>query len=206
MQAYDALIFDLGGVVINLDTSRTITALAQSLGVSPNTLWQALQADEDFLAYERGQISDDDFLSVLENFTPRPVTREQLVAGWNAMLLDIPPERIALIKQLAQNHRLFVLSNTNGIHIDGFNEILLQATGYQSLADIGVFEHIYYSYEVGMRKPDQEIYQYVVDHAGLDPARSLFMDDNPDNLVGAQSVGLQVAHMTPTHTLLELFA
>ena len=101
---------------------------------------------------------------------------------------------------------MFVLSNTNGIHIEGFNEILEAATGYANLQAIGAFDKVYYSYEVGLRKPDADIFSYVLQDAGLDPAHTLFMDDGPVNLAGAQSVGLQTQLITPEYTIMDLFA
>ncbi|MEL6535495.1 MAG: HAD family phosphatase [Bacteroidota bacterium] len=202
----DTIIFDLGGVIINLDPMATAVAMGKVMGVSPNTLMDALHHDETFQQYEKGFISDGEFLHYLESFTPREVTPGDLTDAWNAMLLDIPPSRIALLQRLAADYRLFVLSNTNAIHIRAFNQILQKDTGHSSLEAIGVFDTVYFSYEVGRRKPDSEIFSYVVQDAGLDPARALFLDDGPANLEGAQSVGLHTQLVTPDRTILDLFA
>ncbi|HAA15728.1 MAG TPA: haloacid dehalogenase [Cytophagales bacterium] len=206
LENIDAIIFDLGGVIINLDPMATAIEMGKVMGVSPNTLVDALHHDETFQQYEKGFISDQEFLLYLETFTPREVTHQDLTLAWNAMLLDIPPARIALLKRLTTNYRLFVLSNTNAIHIREFNQILQKDTGHTSLEAIGVFETVYFSYEVGRRKPDSEIFSYVVQDAGLDPTRSLFLDDGPANLEGAQSVGLQTQLVTQDRSILDLFA
>lgn len=204
--AIEAIVFDLGGVIINLAVENTIRELAKTLGVSPNTLMHAMQEDEDFHQYERGFISDTEFLGLLESFTPKEVSQKDLVTGWNAMLLDIPTARLSLLKELAQNYRLFVLSNTNALHIKEFNNILKDAHGYEDLNALGVFEKVYYSFEIGRRKPDVEIFSYVVQDAKLDPSKTLFLDDGEANLLGAEMAGLQTQLVTNEHTILEIFA
>ena len=203
----EAIIFDLGGVIINLDYNRTILELAKAMGASPNTIAMATTQHDIFHEFERGKITNDEFLEFLDGFTPKDISRDTLIHFWNAMLLDIPAERIALLKRLSEKYRLFVLSNTNDIHIRDFNRILEEAHGYTSLQDIGVFEKVYLSYEVGHRKPDTEIFSYVVNDAGLTPGRTLFLDDGLPNLEGAKQVGLLTEHVRPDErTILDIFA
>ena len=115
------------------------------------------------------------------------------------MLGRVPVDRFAFLEQAAQHRRLFLLSNTNAIHKQAFSETLSQQL--QSVSFAGFFEKCYYSHEMGMRKPDVEIFQKVMDDNGLSPANTLFIDDSIANIEGAKRVGLQVYHLQEDMTL-----
>jgi putative hydrolase of the HAD superfamily len=142
-----------------------------------------------FDLYEKGLITSDDFRDALNNALKTPVSHDILDAAWNSMLLDLPTARLELLKKLKATHRTFLLSNTNEIHIDWFFNSLQQHFGIPDLS--GHFEKVYLSYQIHLRKPDAEIFQYVLDENKLDPAETLFIDDSPQHIEGAKKLGIQ---------------
>ncbi|MCF8459712.1 MAG: HAD family phosphatase [Flavobacteriales bacterium] len=199
------IIFDLGGVVLNLDYSRTIFAF-QQLGISEfeSSYSQLVQAGL-FDDYERGEMTSNDFREGIRRAFRVEVSDTQIDEAWNAMLLNLPKERLELLQKLAETKRIVLLSNTNEIHIRKFNQALKLEHGLNDLS--GYFQKLYYSYEVGMRKPDEQIFQHVLDEQGFDPAKTLFIDDSPQHIEGARKVGLNAYHLQVEkgETILDLF-
>jgi putative hydrolase of the HAD superfamily len=196
------LIFDLGGVIINLETHRTVEAFAR-LAQRPVAEIQPLMKESFFLEYEKGLISDAAFRDAVRTALEVALPDEQVDAAWNAMLLDIPLARLDLLRALAKHYRLFLLSNTNEIHLRCFQQQVQHLTGEPSLA--GWFEKTYYSHYLRLRKPDVEIYEFVLRDAGVAPAATLFLDDNEHNLRGAEQIGIQTFHVHHPDTIFDLF-
>jgi HAD superfamily hydrolase (TIGR01509 family) len=201
MQNIKNIIFDLGGVILNIDIKRTEKALRE-LGVDnlSQHLKQA-QLISLFKKYEAGKIDDAVFINAIQSLSAKPLTDEEVINAWNALLLDFPPERIELLRTLKKKYRLFLLSNTNGIHYKQFQQQLYLQTGYY-LEDL--FEKTYYSHTIGLCKPDVAAYQFVINENKLDPAETIFIDDTEANMAGAKEAGLQVYHLTPGKSILEL--
>jgi FMN phosphatase YigB (HAD superfamily) len=118
------------------------------------------------------------------------------------MLLDLPAERLALLRSLRASKRLFLLSNTNVIHVEAFEHEARSAHGVSGLADF--FEAAYYSCDVGMRKPEGRIFRMVLESNGLDPSETIFIDDSPQHIEGARLAGLNAYHLTGGETLPDL--
>lgn len=199
---YRNLIFDLGGVIINLETNRTVQAFAQLAGQLPDAL-RPLMAEPFFNEYEKGNLTDEQFRAHVRSALSLSCSDEAIDRAWNAMLLDIPTAKIRLLQQLAGSHRLFLLSNTNPIHFACFNAQVAKLTGHESLAPY--FERTYYSHQLNMRKPDEEIYKHVLTDAGLTAAETLFLDDNEANLAGAKRVGIQAFHVHHPDVIFDFF-
>ncbi len=183
------LIFDLGGVLIPLDLSlvnQTLTKYAQDF--SP--LGQgALGASPLFIDYEVGKISSAEFRQGFRELADLPaLTDAQIDEAWNSLLLPIPVERIRLLERLAGKYRLFLLSNTNEIHLKRVNELLQESSGHQNLEML--FEKTYYSHLLKMRKPNREIYEAVLTDADLPAHETHFIDDNRENAEAAGKVGI----------------
>ncbi len=179
----DTIIFDFGDIFINLDKQATIDGLKQ-LGL---TSWND-DLDRLNISFEKGQISRDNFLLGIQKHIPNASIDEILVA-WNAVLLDFPLHRLEFLQLLSQKYRLFLLSNTDAIHINHFE----QREGASFYGDFyQCFEKVYFSYEMGMRKPDAEIYNALIRQHELSPKRTLFVDDKKDNTDAAKTLGLQV--------------
>lgn len=179
----DTIIFDFGDIFINLDKQATIDGL-QRLGLSS---WNE-DLDRLNISFEKGQISRDNFLLGIQKHIPT-ATIEDILAAWNAVLLDFPLYRLEFLQLLSQKYRLFLLSNTDAIHIDHFE----QREGASFYGDFyQCFEKVYFSYEMGMRKPDAEIYHALIRQHELSPKRTLFVDDKKDNTEAAKALGLHV--------------
>ena len=130
-------------------------------------------------------------------------TDEEIDAAWNAMLLDIPQERIDLLLELGKKYRLFLLSNTNAIHMKRFNEIVAHSFTIPSLD--ALFEQSYYSHLIGKRKPDAVIFEEIVAMNGLRKEETLFIDDSIQHIESADKVGLKTLHLQPPLTINEVF-
>ena len=179
----DTIIFDFGDIFINLDKRATIEGL-ERLGLSS---WNE-DLDRLNISFEKGQISRDAFLLGIQKQIPN-ATIDEILMAWNAVLLDFPLYRLEFLQLLSKKFRLFLLSNTDAIHIDHFE----QREGASFYGDFyQCFEKVYFSYEMGMRKPDAEIYTTLINRHELSPKRTLFVDDKKDNTDAAKALGLQV--------------
>lgn len=178
-----SIVFDFGDIFINLDKQATLSAL-EKLGLQK---WNAT-LDELNEQFERGEISRNTFLEGLQQQLPN-ATQDQILAAWNAVLLDFPQHRLTFLKALSTKYRLFLLSNTDSIHISYFEQ--QNGKGFYE-AFYSCFEKIYFSFEMGMRKPDSAIYQRVLNEQQLDPATVLFVDDKKENTDAAAELGIKV--------------
>ena len=167
-----------------------------------NRIFGLLAQEEHFERFERGQISADDFLARFVELAERPIDKAQVKMAWNAMLLDLPAQRINSLQKLrAKGHRLFLLSNINEIHLEEVRKIIREQHG--ALDFDGLFEKAYYSHEIGRRKPDISTYQWLAEDAGILAQDTLFVDDNADNIKGAREAGFW-AQLHLANTDLEL--
>lgn len=198
----EAIIFDFGGVIINLDYHLTIKAF-QALGISNfDEMYSQASQTNLFSDIETGRISPQKFINSLLDYLPAGTTPNQVVHAWNALLLDIPSERIELIRSLRPKYRTFMLSNTNSIHI----QLALKEWNKQSDTTVyDCFDHVYFSHEVNMRKPDPEIFEFVCKEQHLDPRKTVFIDDSIQHVEGARSIGLNAIHLTEGRTIHDLF-
>jgi glucose-1-phosphatase len=197
------VIFDLGGVILGLDVNQTYQQFAALSGKTVEQL-KAKAANVTFFEdFERGLISDTAFRDQLRLFLGVDLSDEQIDNGWNAMLLDLSVTRLDLLKKVGLNFRIFLLSNTNSIHLQAFNDIVRATIGDQLFGNY--FERDYYSHLLGMRKPDREIFQYVLHQNGLKAEETLFLDDSVLNLQGAATLGIQTFHIQHPDQLFSLF-
>jgi FMN phosphatase YigB (HAD superfamily) len=193
------IILDFGGVIINLDYKKTEAAFG-ALGITDFAeRYSQLQQTEIFDKLETGLATREEFIKELRSIIGDQATDDQIVNAWNAMLLDIPLRRLQILQQLQLHYDMFLLSNTNEIHEEAFNKILKTQCGFNSM---GVFfDKIYYSHRVGMRKPNKEIFQLILDQNSLDPAKTLFVDDSPQHIEGAKALGIQTIFLEPGMTI-----
>ena len=203
LKGINAIIFDFGGVILNLDYMRTIRAF-ENLGFADFKEWYTqAQQDSVFDEIEVGAISEDDFRTGIKELGKIEISDVQFDNAWNAMLLDLPEERLSLLSSLKEQKRVFLLSNTNVIHARCFkNSIRLEHRGAELQS---YFEAAYYSHEMGLRKPNPEIFQKLIERHGLDPTETLFIDDSIQHIEGAKLCGLQVHHLTQGQTIEALF-
>ncbi|MFV5696060.1 HAD family hydrolase [Flavobacterium sp. LB3P122] len=179
----NTIIFDFGDIFINLNKQATMDALNQ-LGLQE---WNE-DLDDLNIQFETGQISRENFLIGIQKHVPNASTNEILEA-WNAILLDFPLYRLEFLQMLSKKYRLFLLSNTDAIHIETFE----QKNGISFYSDFyQCFEKVYFSFEVEMRKPNPEIFNYLANKHDLAPKRTLFIDDKKENTDAALALGFQV--------------
>ncbi|MEN7549632.1 HAD family phosphatase [Rapidithrix thailandica] len=198
----DTVIFDLGGVILNLDIQATFRAFEKLSGKELAANYREHAQADFFKQYEVGGISSDEFRNILRAWLSIDAPDAVLDQAWSAMLGDLPQERVDFLKELGKHKQIFLLSNTNAIHKASFDKILQDSTGMGSLDEL--FEKAYYSHEMGDRKPNPSIYQTLIDTHRLNPERTLFIDDTAENLTGAQEVGLQTEHLTEEKSILTL--
>jgi putative hydrolase of the HAD superfamily len=202
MQPIQNIIFDLGGVLLNLDIQKTEDAFTE-MGVQNFKNFFALgHAASFFKEYEVGSINDDEFISALQNLAGLQFERSAVIAGWNAMLRDFPAERIEMLIQLKKKYRLFLFSNTNAIHLTAFQKTYSDTFGGNILDNL--FEKAWYSHTINRRKPDLQAFEYVLKDAQLEPQHTLFIDDALVNVEGARAAGMQGYHLEPGKTVLEI--
>lgn len=198
------IIFDLGGVILNLSTQKTAEEFAKLANLPADEVSACLSKSKQFHDYEKGMLSDADFRNTIRHLLKVNVSDAEIDRCWNAMLLDIPANRLTLLEKLRPQYRLFLLSNTNEIHLMKFNQILKDAGGKTSIDNY--FERAYYSHRLNMRKPDREIYDFVLSQNQLSAAATIFLDDNPANLEGASLSGIQTFHIGHPDQLFTLFS
>lgn len=192
----------MGGVILDIDFKRTEKAFVD-LGVTNfNELFGLGHAASFFKDHEAGKITDDEFLDSLQKLAKHSLKPDIVQKAWNALLIEFPPERIELLKRLKSKYRLFLLSNTNGIHLEAFQKIYNDAFNNGSLDSL--FEKTYYSHKIGFRKPNKEAYEYVLKENHLVPAKTLFIDDALVNVDAARESGMKAIHLEPGKTLLDL--
>ena len=196
------IIFDLGGVLLNLDMQRTEDAFTK-MGVKDfKQLFALGHAASFFKEYEIGSINDDEFITALQKLAGLQSERSAVIAGWNAMLGDFPIERIELLIQLKKKYRLFLFSNTNAIHLTAFQQTYSSAFQGNLLDDL--FEKAWYSHSINLRKPDIKAFEYILNDKQLLPHQTLFIDDALVNVEGARAAGIQGYHLQPGKTVLDI--
>ena len=187
------IILDLGGVILELDVEKTIRAF-QKLGF-PN-LKDAdiiLSKYPFFLDFETGKISPEEFISKVVEMSGGQISEDRVLKAWNAMLLGFKPESISLLMNLRKKYRLFLLSNTNAIHEIHYNLQLKNEHGIENLNRI--FEKVYYSHQLKMRKPNAEIFRHVLKDAHILAEECLYIDDTFEHIEVARSLGIQAYHL-----------
>jgi FMN phosphatase YigB (HAD superfamily) len=187
------LIFDLGGIIINIDFQLTFEAFAKASGKDVLSTIKKFEEEKIFARFEKGDYSERELRFLINKELNTSLSDDIIDRAWNALLMDIPMSRIEMLKELAKDHRLYLLSNTNSIHISAVNKILLRTCGIESL-DL-LFERVYYSYEIKMAKPDVQIYEFVLRDNDLKAGETMFIDDNADNIKGAAKAGIKTLHI-----------
>lgn len=196
------IVFDLGDVIINIDVPRAAQSFATLSGREKTEIIRLFEEGKLFRLFETGQLDAPGFRSHVRELLENDEWEDaEIDTAWNSLLLELPAERVGLLQQLSKKYRLFLLSNTSSIHIDAINKILHKASGVERLDDL--FEKIFLSYEMGIMKPHPEIYQRVLEEAGIRAEETLFLDDNADNIRAASALGIQTIHVQKPLTILD---
>jgi putative hydrolase of the HAD superfamily len=184
MKKIKAVILDLGVVIINIDQEKTLRAF-ERLGID---LEDINESTPIFKQYEKGEISDEDFILTLKNALKGQANDEQIIKAWNAMILDIPSNRFRFIEELRNHYNVYLLSNTNSIHIEEIKDYMNKYHPNEVWQN--TFDKIFLSYEIGLRKPDASIYEHVLREINLKADETIFIDDSRANIKGAEKTGI----------------
>ena len=198
----DNIIFDLGDVILPIDFDAP-AKMFKKLGVDNfKSLYGQFQQNDLFDQLEMGKISEKYFRDNMRKIANANWSDIQIDDAWNAMLCSYRPETIAMLKDLKHNFKLYLLSNTNSIHYKKYDANIrhhLHPNGLSSL-----FHKAFYSHEMGCRKPDKEIFLKVIDETKIDISKTIFIDDNADNIQTAKNLGFCVHHMSKSDKIEEI--
>jgi putative hydrolase of the HAD superfamily len=196
------IIFDLGGIFLNLDYQLTAQAFRR-LGVTQyDELFSQHHANPLFEQLETGHLSNEDFFQSIRDLTELPLSDAQITNAWNAMLLDMPTDRITWLQAVAQQHEVYLFSNTNAIHYACFENICRRDLGNIHFNEL--FRFAGYSHQLGFRKPAADSFRQLLGNLQLNASNTLFIDDTPGNISGAQAAGLNTIFLPPPNHVLEL--
>ena len=188
-----AILFDLGGVLINIDYHRTIDAF-EKLGIKNfQEIYSQAQQSNLFDDIETGKISSFHFINRLLDLLPQGCNPNQVVSAWNAMILDFPKNRLDFLQNMAQKYDLFLLSNTNDLHMEKVRRELKKSSEFPLEH---YFKKVFVSQEMKDRKPNPSLFQKVSNTIGYSPEEILFIDDSIQHIESAQKLGFQVIHLT----------
>ena len=188
MTAIKNILFDLGGVLYHIDYNLTIKAF-KKLGIENfHEYFSQQQQNKLFDRLETGKISDDDFIKEMKILLPY-CTRKEIINAWNALLIGMPKENILLLKDLSKKYRLYLLSNTNSIHIDQIDKLLYKDYNLKNLDPL--FDKVYLSHQIGMRKPNREAFEWVLNDARILAEETLFIEDSLQHIKSANELGIK---------------
>lgn len=185
------IVFDLGGVLIDLDFPCALKAFEQAGLTDIARDVQAFSREGIFMDIELGNISSDEFMKAICERSERPMSIEEAQKYWNLILMDIPQEKLVLVRELRKKYPVYLLSNTNQPHWEYVCKQILCKNGYQ-LDDY--FVKAFLSYEMHLAKPDKAIFEQMLQEAGLKAEETLFIDDSEVNCKAAEALGIQTIH------------
>jgi putative hydrolase of the HAD superfamily len=197
------IIFDLGAVIINITPETVVDAFRSAYQGDFETKYAQLVSSGIFEAYEIEKVNSAKFLATIFEALEGQISTQDIEAIWNKMLLDIPTRRIEILQQQKALKNTFLCSNTNEIHIDVINQYIKDEFNINGLDPL--FHQVYLSYKLGIRKPNPEIFELILDQHQLIPSETLFIDDSAEHIATANKLGIQTIHLTGDLTLEKLF-
>jgi glucose-1-phosphatase len=194
----EALLFDLGGVLVEVDWNRAFAFWSSRSGVPAAELATRFRRDASYEAHECGTLSDAEFFSALRKSLGLSLKDAEMLEGWNAILGEPFPGVPALLKDLSSKWPLYVFSNTNVAHVAHWRPL------YREL--LAPVRGVIVSCELGMRKPRREAFERAAAQMGVAPRAILFLDDLEENVAGAKAAGLHALHVTSPQSLPSILA
>ena len=204
-RAVKNLIFDLGGVILDLSVDTSLSSFANLSGIEKSTVKRLFASSPEFELYEKGGISNEEFRAFVKKLYSIDAPDETLDACWNAMLLGFPKKKLELLETLKAKYNVYLLSNTNDIHLQHINNILLPKVNHHTSLD-DFFHRAYYSHRMKKRKPDAEIFEQVLNESNFLPGETLFLDDNQSNVEGAGKLGIKTLHVVNPDMIFDYFS
>jgi len=197
------IIFDLGGVLIDLDREACVRAFEQLGVLDADSYLSAYIQQGIFLELEEGKLTDEEFCDKFRELSiNKNITNDQIRDGWCKFLLDIPDYKLHLLLELRKKYQVFMLSNTNRMVSGYYKKHHFTKHG----RDIHhYFDRLYLSYEIGCVKPDRRIYEHLIADSGINPQETLFLDDGEKNIIAAKELGFQTYLVAPREDFSHLF-
>ena len=203
MNPINAIIFDLGGVLLDINYQLTIEAF-NNLGCSDfESIYTQQKQSQLFDDFETGKVSSETFRKSLQKQMQFSISNVEFDNAWNKMLLQLPEKRIELLEKLNKKFSLFLLSNTNEIHIKAFKKIISSSIGYERFENC--FKKVYFSSEIGNRKPNASCFEMVLSENKLSAAKTLFIDDSIQHVEGAYKIGIKTLLIESGEELVSIF-
>jgi putative hydrolase of the HAD superfamily len=196
------IVFDIGNVLIDIDYEFMVSEFARIANTDFHQIVTYSHQERFFDQYEKGQISTAEFRTILRRYLRPDVTDQEIDTAWNSILIHYPAEKFDLLKKLRGQYKILALSNINDLHAAAI-DVGVQAQ-FGAVDMRSYFDHAYYSHEMGLRKPEREIYEMVLREQSLDPAHTLFIDDKLENTSAAATLGIRTYHLTDRNALLPL--
>ena len=197
----ETIIFDLGEVIIDLDSKRVIDQFQKHSDKSAEDIIRLISKSQDLIDYEVGKMTDVEFCQVVNELLSIELSQASFEAIWNSFLGIIKLDKLYLMLDLKEKFNVLILSNTNAIHQRAFDRRVGEHIPSKTMADM--VHMAYYSHELGLRKPDPHIYQKVIDLQNLNPAKTIFFDDRLENITAAQDSGIQAIQVTYSDQILD---
>jgi putative hydrolase of the HAD superfamily len=191
----DALLFDLGRVVIDIDFTRTLHCWAKHAGRAPEEIVARYSQDDAYKQHEVGTIDAAAYFNSLRASLGIDITHAQFLEGWNALFVGEMPRIAELLERAGSRVPLYAFSNTNVAHADHFSKPFADVLGH--------FREVFLSSSIGLRKPNADAYAYVIEKIGVPAGRIVFFDDSADNIAAARACGLQTVHVTSPTSVAE---
>lgn len=196
------LLFDLGGVIIDLDQARCIAALTALGDTHAKEMLQLYAQQGEFMKLEEGAMSATEFLDYMRRRIGRKASDKEIIDAINEFLIGIPVERLQLLRQLRKRFKVFMLSNTNPIMFDTkITDLFMQ----EGLSVSHYFDDIFLSYRLKASKPNAEIFEKVIEQAHIIPQETLFFDDSQKNLETATALGFKTVLVTSQNDIVSFF-
>ena len=196
------LLFDFGGVIIDIDYNRVKKAF-EDLGMEDvRAFYQHDDHSRLVEDFEKGLITEDQFRNAIIAEMPGNISYQDFDDAWNRILLTVPPQRVEMLEKLQKKYNLYLLSNTNIIHYRKYTEDFQKQYG-KSLNSL--FTKAYYSHEILLRKPNTEIFNFVLNDAGIVASETLFVDDSELNIEAAEKVGLKTLYKSQHNEVADYF-
>lgn len=190
MQTVKNIIFDFGNVLFDLDLPSIERHFRQYFGEKMEAASEKFRRDRVFERYETGSLGTEEFADTLRFASDPPLSREQIVTAWNSIFIGMPRARFDMLLDLRRRYKVFLLSNINDLHAAWIDAYMLREHGIPDF-QTRYFDAVYYSHLIRLRKPDREIYEYVLADTGLVPEETVFFDDMEVNVEAARQVGIQ---------------
>jgi len=195
------IIFDLGGVIVDINPQLSIN-LFNKMGINTSNEYYKLMQTEVFKNFEIGKINASEFRKNIKKISGKNFTDKEIDNSWNAMIGDFESERIKFISNLRSRYNLFLLSNTNEIHEKYFNEKFFKQFNYDFA---NLFDKVYYSHHIGLRKPDKEVFFKVLYDSSINANETIFIDDFEPNIISAKETGMHCHWLKPDEKLHIIF-